>query len=323
MKICPTCRKTYTDENLNFCLDDGTVLTYATTDAPPTIMMQQPPPTNPNPSRASMQSPTMPQGGHHPGIQTSWDAQSNYSVQPKKSSKSWLWIVGILGLVVLFCGGGIVGLGILAYIGADNSNDNVVNSSTPTPRPASPTPPSDGRTSLQTISLSGWVQSNSAYGNTEFTDGELIMSSKQKGYYYVLVAQRDYSTENANTRVTVRNVDNADSTMGYGLVFHSNPTPLQQGYAFLIDSKKGRYRVVRHIPQDEPVVVSWTNAKSINSGAAENVLEVRDKAGSIDLYINDQKVTTIKNSYGYKGGVPGLYSGDGVRAAFSKLEIRK
>ena len=29
MKICPRCQKTYTDDNLNFCLDDGVVLQQA------------------------------------------------------------------------------------------------------------------------------------------------------------------------------------------------------------------------------------------------------------------------------------------------------
>lgn len=314
MKICPTCRKTYSDDGLNFCLEDGSVLTLAGSDAPPTVAMQAPPPTNPSPSGF----------GQPPrGIQTSWDRQTEYSVQPQKSgSKTWLFVVGGLAILLLLCGGGIVGFVVFVAYNADQANNSTPypnnNSKSPTPTAAP-----DDRTSSQSIPLSGWVQTNSSYGNTEYTGGELIMSAKQKGYYYVLVAQRDYKTENANTRLTVRNIDNADSSMGYGLVFHSNPTPLQQGYAFLIDSKKQRYRIVRHIPQDEPIVVKWTDSSAINSGDAANVIEVRDKAGNIDLYINDQKVTSIKNLYGFKGGVPGVYAGDGTRGAFSKLEIRK
>lgn len=323
MKICPTCRKTYQDDGLNFCLEDGTVLTVAGVDAPPTVMMQAPPPTNPSPG--VVQAP--------PQIQTSWDNQAQYSMQPKKKSKTWLWVVGLLGIGLLLCGGGVVGFGVLVYntpanvasnssnTKGNNGNTSVFgNSKSPTP----PTPPAnDGRTALETIDFEGWVQENSSYGNTEYTGNELLMSAKKKGYYYVLVAQKDYVTENANTRITVRNVDNGDSSMGYGLVFHSNPTPLQQGYAFLIDAKKKRYRIVRHVPQDEPVIVKWTNSDAIKDGTQENVLEARDNNGTVDLYINDEKVTSIRNTYGYKGGVPGVYSGDGVRAAFSKLEIRK
>ena len=39
---------------------------------------------------------------------------------PKKSSKAWLWVVGILGLVVLLCGGGfaaLVGVTVAALFG--------------------------------------------------------------------------------------------------------------------------------------------------------------------------------------------------------------
>ena len=69
--------------------------------------------------------------------------------------------------------------------------------------------------------------------------------------------------------------------------------------------------------------MKWTNSDAIKDGTQENVLEVRDRNGNVDLYINDEKVTTIRNVYGYKDGVPGVYSGDGIRAAFSKMEIRK
>jgi len=329
MKICPTCRKTYTDETLNFCLEDGSVLTIAPTEAPPTVMMQQPAPTNPSPGIIPPPQ-TSPSGFGQPQIQTSWNPQSQYTVQPKKSSKTWLWVVGIIGLVVLLCGGGFAGLVGLAIYNAEPTNQAKTNNPTFPPSNSSntrantaPPPPSDGRTNLETVDLSRWVQDDATYGNTDYTGGELIMSAKKKGYYFVLVAPKTYTTEDANTRLTVRNIDDADSTMGYGLVFHSNPQPLQQGYAFLIDAKKKRYRVVRHVPQNETEVVKWTNSSAINDGDQANVLEVRDKNGTIELYINDQRITAISNTYGYKDGVPGVYSGDGVRAAFSKLEIRK
>ena len=49
MKVCPKCSKTYDDENLNFCLEDGELLMETkTNDAPPTIMMGSPRQTNEN-----------------------------------------------------------------------------------------------------------------------------------------------------------------------------------------------------------------------------------------------------------------------------------
>ncbi len=49
MKICPICEKTYKDDNLNFCLEDGSTLKELNSDEPPpTILMDSVRRTNPN-----------------------------------------------------------------------------------------------------------------------------------------------------------------------------------------------------------------------------------------------------------------------------------
>jgi hypothetical protein len=318
MKICPTCRKTYPDDNLNFCLEDGAVLTLASDEPAPTVMMSQPRPTNPSPSM-----------GSQPGIQSSYGNQPQYSPQPqyqqKKSSKTWLWIVGIFGILLLLCGGLGVG-GFLFYASqrdiSSNNSRLPGNRSTPTTGSPSP-PPTTSSGDVETIDLSFWVKDFSVWGTTEMIGDEFVMAAKQKGYYYVLVAPDEYTTDGAATKVTVRNIDNANSSLGYGLIFHSAPTPLTKDYALLIDTKKKKYRVVRHEPTKEVSMVSWTNSAAIKEGASENILEARDKGETIELYINDQMVTSIKDAYGHPKGVPGLYSGDGAKIAFKKLEIRK
>ncbi|MEO7659282.1 MAG: hypothetical protein ABIV48_06680 [Pyrinomonadaceae bacterium] len=278
--------------------------------------------------------PTQPQHQMPPQpAQPGWNTPQQYSMQPpKKSSKTWIWVLGILGALILLCGGGFIGL--LALIGsqADKSgttNDVNASNSTALSLPANKGPSinntasTSSRTDVENVDLSDWVREFSAYGNTEFTDGEFVMSAKKKGFYYVLVAPEEFLTQSADTRVSVRNVDNAAGSLGYGLIFHSNPTPLQQDYAFLIDTKRKKYRVVHHEPQKEKSVVSWTSSNLIKEGAEENILEVRDLDDKIELYINGTMVTSIKNVYGYAGGVPGLYAGDGVKVAFKNLEIRK
>src|SRR5260221_13610537 len=63
MKQCPRCNQTYSDDQLNFCLSDGELLTsfaqaptrYAD-DAPPTVMLGEPRVTNPADWPASPQS---------------------------------------------------------------------------------------------------------------------------------------------------------------------------------------------------------------------------------------------------------------------------
>ena len=331
MKICPKCQKTYTDQNLNFCLDDGTVLTQAAgSSMPDTVLLNQPRVTSPSQSAPGSYPGQQMQQPQQPGWNT---APQPYTMQPQpKSSKTWIWVVLILGFLVLLCGGG--GLGALYFIGtqADKAantttvNNNSKPSSSPTfgdkNPPANST--SSTRSNVQKVDLSEWVRPNSLYGDTEYTGGELMLASKQKRFYYVLAATEEFKTENADTSVTLRNVDNADSSLGYGLVFHSNTTPLQQGYAFLIDSKKKKYHVVNHVPSDEKNVISWTKSDAIRDGSQENTLEVRDiSKDKIELYINGTLVNTIKNVYGYPGGVVGLYSGDKVKIAFKDLQIKK
>ena len=322
MKICPTCRRTYEDDGLNFCLEDGTVLTFSSYDsAAPTIVMDQPRPTNPSPQGTGMQSGWQPQ------------APPAYSMQPKKSSKAWVWVLGILGILVLVCGGGFAGFfyyvaSVANTNGAANNTriatntSNTKNNSSWTNKSPSPSPES-GDENVQTVDLAAQVRESSVYGSTEFVDGELQMASKATGFYYVLVTPDDYKTDGATTRVNVRNKDDAESNLGYGLIIHSNTRPLESDYAFLIDAKRKRFRIVRHEPQDEITVTSWTSSKLIRSGTVENTLEARDKGEKIELYINGELATSITNKQGPKGGVPGLYSGDGVRVAFSKLEIVK
>lgn len=312
MKICPSCRKTYTDDGLNFCLEDGSVLTLATDNVPETMMMNQPRFTDPNPGM----------GTNQPGVQSSFGNQGNYSVQPpKKSSKAWIWVVGILAVLVLVCGGGFGAF--FLYVASLDTNSNVSASPTPVRGGGTPSPSPFPRTEVKNIDLAEWVEPASNFGNKSFTAGEFFMSSKKKGFYYVVAAPEEFKTGSASTSVTMRNVSAAGSTLGYGLVFHSDPKPLQKGYAFLLDTVKEKYRVVRHEPGKEVDVVNWTSSTAIEGGSGENKLEVRDLPDRIELYINGEMVTTIKNAYGYPGGVVGLYTGDAVNVAFKNLEITK
>src|SRR5262249_31446693 len=123
MKICPRCQRTYTDDNLNFCLDDGVVLQQSgSADPPATVFMNQPP-TNPAGSTPSQ-----------PNAQPAWNtAPQQYGGPPKKSSKTWIWVLLILGLVVILCGGGFIGL--FAYIATHGDPSPIANSPTNSARP--------------------------------------------------------------------------------------------------------------------------------------------------------------------------------------------
>ncbi len=187
----------------------------------------------------------------------------------------------------------------------------------------SPTPPPASSGDAQEIDIEVWVRPDSKIGNTRFTRGELYMSSKQKGYFYALVAPEEYTSEGSTAHVEVRNLYAAPTTLGYGLIFHSNPEPLVQGYAFVIDTIKRRYRVVRHAKNEEFSVIPWTKSTLIKFGNASNTLEAIDKGDTTDLLINQTLVTSVKNTYAFKGGQPGLYSGDATKAAFKRLSVKK
>lgn len=311
MKICPRCQKTYADEDLNFCLDDGATLTFSIAvdnPLPATVLLTQPRPTASNQNFESQS-----------GSQSGWNNPNQFSMQPPpRKSKNWLWALGIIGGLILLCGGGSVGF--IAWVASLPETDANYNGSKTVNTPQNT---SSDKTTRQVIDLSKWVKGDTDIGTTEYSNGRFIMGSKQPGYYYVLVSQAIYKTENAITKVTVKNINEDSTTLGFGLVVHSNPIPLTQDYAFLIDSESQKYRVVRHLPGEEIVVVGWTRSSAIKNGDAENVLEVRDENKKMNFYINGEFIKTVDNKDGYSGGVAGLYSGDAVQAAFSNFEIKK
>ncbi len=319
MKICPRCQKTYTDESLNFCLEDGSVLTQASSQPPPTAFIDPPRQTQPQQSVPSQ-----------PGMQPQWNtAPQQYAQPPKKSSKTWIWVLLILGALVLMCGGGFAGL---IYVGSQmdtNENTNTINSKATPPNKLNSNSNTNSnstsdRTSINKLDLQKWVSKDQSFGMTEFKDGELYMTAKKKTDYFALAGLPAEMSVNADSRISVRNVESADTTMGFGLIFHSDSAAaLKQGYALLIDSEKQRYRVVHHTPHKEDEIIKWTKSDLINDGSEYNTLEVRDKTGSIDIYINGTKVNSITNVYGVASGVVGIYSGGGVTVAFKDFEIRK
>lgn len=310
MKICPLCRTTYTDPNLNFCLEDGSVLqAYQGGSEPDTVLVNQ-----------LRQTQTPQQGA--PLAQPQWNVHQQSS-QPKKSSKVLVWVLLILGAVVFLCGGGFAGLLLLSsgISTTDGSRDE--NSTNTSSQTSTTTNTTSTKKVADSPDLSKWVQESKSFGETEFTDGQFIMSSKARGYYYALAATEKYRSVGSDVSVTVTNLNGAPTDLGFGLVFHSEVTPLRKGYAFLIDSVKRRYRIVNHTPSKENVVVNWTSSDAIREGKQPNSLEARDGGPTIDLYINGKKVNSIRNVHGAANGVVGLYAGDGIKVAFRDLEIRR
>ncbi|MFN2532662.1 MAG: hypothetical protein ABR555_15325, partial [Pyrinomonadaceae bacterium] len=126
MKRCPNCNRTYTDESLNFCLEDGTSLVNdatpvgdlnATVRYTPTRDTSEPPateiyrPESPPPSLTQTQPvpPPPPQ-------------QWTPTPQPRKKSNAIWWILGGLAAV------GVIGVGLIVMIIAIASISSTSNS---------------------------------------------------------------------------------------------------------------------------------------------------------------------------------------------------
>ena len=123
MKICPNCDQTYTDESLNFCLNDGSTLKEMDNDPPPTVFMESPRKTNPNytdydtpfgkPDQQIYQAPYSP-----PMAMTSSIDQTLPIIS---------LVLGVLAFVTICCYGGLpLGLAavITGYLGMKNADQN-------------------------------------------------------------------------------------------------------------------------------------------------------------------------------------------------------
>ena len=138
MKVCPKCNQTYTDDGLNFCLADGELLMDPSTESPtqifndpspPTIFMDSPRRTNPNHSAwetAPPPQPMAPWQNQPQGIYRTpyGDAMSGDLVKDQTLPTISL-ILGILGLVMVCCAGGVwlgVPAAIVGYLGMQNAD---------------------------------------------------------------------------------------------------------------------------------------------------------------------------------------------------------
>lgn len=133
MKQCPRCNQTYTDDQLNFCLEDGELLmawanepppTRYADDSPPTLLMNEARVTNPSNWPAS------------PAAE--WQQpQQNLQNQPFRSPAfvqsrdqtlpTLALILGILSLPLTCCMGGIwLGLpaAVLGFLGMRNADND-------------------------------------------------------------------------------------------------------------------------------------------------------------------------------------------------------
>lgn len=346
MKKCPTCNRTFTDDALSFCLDDGSPLLSTGGDGTPpaydpgaTIQYTPGRDTSPPPPTPAY-TPSQPQGFQ--AQPPSWSPMPppggvQGGAPPRKKSKGLYWIIGIIAVVVVLGIGGIALVFVLAGMSNSNANNGNTNNSNTTANSNTNANNSNSSNSNQDsnsnsnssrvyvaqddFSITNWWVGSISFGKAEYVDGEYQLSAL--GGYLAVYGPTTYDTKNATTRVTTRSVSGVSPDNGYGLTVFSELKKGQlEDYAFVIRTNDSpAFRVYLHKEGKESTLVNWTEASQIRTGSATNQLEVRATDSQLSFYINGQYATSIADTAGYKGGIAGFYASGTTPIAFDDLEI--
>jgi hypothetical protein len=344
MKRCPQCNRTYDDDALSFCLDDGSPLvsTTAPSSFDPSATVQYPQ------SRETSPPPTIAYPGAPPSLTPppipppAWSPMP--SAQPQKRSP-WPWILGI-GAVLVFLGIGLVILVFaIASMTSDNSNNSNANNSnsraanrnantnTNANKNTNSESTNDNTSSRSTLSTftddfstQTWGTGPSQYGNIFYQDEAYHMHATKGGYIVMYGPdKKEYHDQNATVRVGLRSVDGNSPDSGYGLTVHGEKKDGKlEDYGFLIyNGTNPKYAIVLHKGGKESKVIDWTSSSTIRTGTSPNQIEVRIRDLKMDLYINGQFITSVTDEASYRGGRVGFYTSDAGEVAFDDLEISK
>ena len=335
MKRCPQCNRTYADDALSFCLDDGSPLTSA---PDPSATVQYPPSRETSPQPTIAYTPSQPPPPTPPPTPPpAWTPMP--PVQTQKRSL-WPWLLGIGAVLVLMVIGVVALIFLVSRVTNDNNNRlaNSNNANRSANRNANrnanettnANENSNTRSSLSSFtddfSKQNWSTGTWDYGRIWYQDEEYHMHAISKKFIVMYGPDKsEYKTKNATVRVGLRSIDGNPPETGYGLVVHGL---LKNGeledYGFLIyNGTDPKYKIVLHKGGSETNIVSWTDASMIRTGTNPNQLEVRIRGDKLDLYINGQFVTSITDSANYKDGLVGFYTSDVGEVAFDDLEISK
>ncbi|HKP47704.1 MAG TPA: hypothetical protein VJT50_13980 [Pyrinomonadaceae bacterium] len=364
MKRCPSCNRTYTDASLNFCLEDGTPLIneaaaggdpnatvqYGTRDTnPPATQiyplpsLSPPPPPVLNPPSPPVSTPPAGPVSRPPsaGRSPQWTPPPSLpgSVPRKKSGAIW-WIIGGVVAVGVIAVGLIVMLIVLASINSNtnnannrNSNGRVANRNANLNANSTPVNTSNVNSSASLPALvtddfseEKWGVGNFSYGDIWYDNDEYHMRAKDKSYLVMYAPTNDYSTGDAQVKVTVHSVDGTPSPTGYGLIVHGEKSKAGEleDYALLIyTGDDPQYEIIKHKAGQQTTVVPWAKSSVIRSGTSTNQLEVRARGTELTFYINGQYVDEITDNENFKRGLAGFYTSGVTEVAFDDLEIKR
>jgi len=342
MKRCPQCNRTYTDDALSFCLDDGSPLTIASAPPPPdasaTVQYPQARDTSPQPTIAYHPGQAAPPP---PATPPAWSPMPPPQTQKRSV---WPWLLGIGAVLVLMGIGVVILIFAVARVTTNENNSNrAANNSNnanwkSANRNSNKNTNSDNENTNENTntrsSLSSFTDdfSTQRWGTGTWDDGKAWYQDEEyhmhaiSGRFIELYApekQEEYYTKDATVRVGLRSIDGNPPSTGYGLVVHGEKKDNKlEDYSFLIyNGPEPKYKIILHKAGVETNIVSWTSSSVIRTGTSPNQIEVRIRDLKMDLYINGQFITSITDSAGYRRGRVGFYTSDIGEVAFDDLEI--
>jgi hypothetical protein len=353
MKQCPACKRTYTDDALLFCLEDGTQLqsfgATQSSNATAETLISYDPDTDPNktlafnPARDTIPPPTNPYPSAPSVSQTppapSWSPTPQYRpaplFQPARKSGGKGWIIAVIAGVVA------LGIGVIIFLTvgresstastnsgspvAKNSNAATTNTSTTINANRGNMPP-PSNSLKDDFSTENWPTGDAAY-NSFYQDGEYHMQGKPNLYVYMFPRNiGSYASKDATVKVTARSVTSRSPEYGYGLIVHGRISKSNklEGYGFLLyTGTPAKYEIVRFTDGDPKAEVSWTPSSAIRSGTSPNQIEVRTSGPQLSLYVNGQFVRSITDTVGFTEGFVGLYTSETNEVAFDDMEIER
>lgn len=360
MKRCPTCNRTYTDDALSFCLDDGALLVSAgggQANFDPNATLAYPAARDTSGEPTQYFQPTVPQQQPQatappPQQQPMWSPMPQVPPQRPKKSSPLPWILGVVAVLLVLGIGAVV---LLSMAGgtknannANNSNgnrhtannSNNTNNSNPngnannTNNSNGVTANNDGNSNSSTASFfddfstEKWGTGPRAFGSF-YSGGEYHMHHTTADQFVVIYSpnEESYKTDGATVRVTTRSVDGKIPDAGYGLVVHGDLVEGKlQGYAFLIrNTPDPQYAVMMLENGEQSTLVKPTRISAIRTGMTPNQLEVRASGSQLSFYINGQYATSISDTeeFGDTDGRVGFYTSTGGEVAFDDLEVKR
>lgn len=146
-------------------------------------------------------------------------------------------------------------------------------------------------------SNSGWGVSSADWGTFAYEDGEYGISIEKMNWFGYHLNSVSGKQEDFTAEVDVRKLSQGTDDAA-GIVFRDQ---MGQGkdsfYVFWVDCNNGTYDIEKYIQGVwAPSLKDFTSSNYIQRGANTNRLKVMCKGSQIEVYVNDNKLTTVTDT---------------------------